>query len=198
MLKLYDVEVSGNCYKVRLFAALLGLPLELVPINLGAGEHKQQAYLDKNPFGQVPYLEDGTVGLRDSNAILVYLARKYGGDSWLPSDPVAMSQVVSWLVVAGNEIDRGPADARRQMKFGYALDGDAAREKGARVLGLFEQVLAGRAWLVGEHATIADLACMPYLALAYEGGLPLDAYPNIRSWIARFKTLPGFVSMPGI
>ncbi len=198
MLTLYDYELSGNCYKIRLFAALLGLPLKLVPINIGAGAQKQKPYIDKNPFGQVPYLEDDGTPLRDSNAILVYLARKYGGETWLPLDPVELSNVVSWLFVAANEIERGPADARRQMKFGTALDGALAREKGARIIGVLEATLAQRAWLACGRPTIADLACMPYVALSHEGGLPLDDYPAIRAWIGRIKALPGFISMPAL
>ena len=77
-MKLYDMELSGNAYKVRLFAALVGLDMELKPVDLAAGEHKQSPFIDLNPWAQVPVLEDGDVVLRDSQAILVYLARRYG------------------------------------------------------------------------------------------------------------------------
>lgn len=196
MLTLYDFELSGNCYKIRLFTALLGVPLALVPVNLRSGEHKQKPYIDKNPFGQVPYLEDEGMSLRDSNAMLVYLARKYGGEAWLPLDPVELAQVVAWLQVAGNEIERGPADARRSLKFGNALDGNLAREKAVRILTLLNSHLSQKPWLAADRITIADIACMPYVALSHEGGIPLTDYPAIRDWIARIKALTGFIGMP--
>jgi glutathione S-transferase len=197
-LKLHDLELSGNCYKVRLFCALLGLDLDLVPVDLMAGAHKESPFIELNPFGEVPVLEDGDLMLRDSQAILVYLARKFGGESWLPTDPAGMAQVVSWLMVAENEIARGPNDARLHDKFGYVLDVDQAREKAARILGLLESRLEQNAWLALDRPTIADIACMPYVALGHEGGVTLDAYPAIRAWIGRIKALPSFVAMPAL
>lgn len=196
--KLHDLELSGNCYKVRLICALLGLDLDLVPVDLMAGAHKESPFIELNPFGEVPVLEDGDLMLRDSQAILVYLARKFGGESWLPTDPTGMAQVVSWLMVAENEIARGPNDARLHDKFGYVLDVDQAREKAARILGLLESRLEQNAWLALDRPTIADIACMPYVALGHEGGVTLDAYPAIRAWIGRIKALPSFVAMPAL
>lgn len=196
--KLYDLELSGNCYKVRLFCALLGLELEIEPIDFMAGAHKASPLIDMNPFGEIPVLEDGDIVLRNSQAILVYLARKYGGETWLPADPVEMARVVSWLMVAENEIARGPNDARLHDKFGFALDIDKAREKAARILGILEAHLSKNDWLALARASIADIACMPYVALGHEGGVPLDDYPAIRAWIGRIKTLPGFIVMPGL
>jgi glutathione S-transferase len=195
---LYDMELSGNCYKVRLFCALLGLDLALEPVDLMAGAHKESPFIELNPFGQVPVLQDGDVVLRDSQAILVYLARKYGGENWLPTDPVGMASVVNWLMVAENEIARGPGDARLRDKFGFPVDGDKARENAAQILGLLEARLAQNEWLVLDRPTIADIACMPYVALGHEGGVPLDRYPAIQAWVDRIKALPGFVSMPAL
>ena len=118
-LKLHDLELSGNCYKVRLFCSLLGLKLDLAPVDFLDGAHKKSPLIEQNPFGEIPILEDGDVVLRDSQAILVYLARKYGGEAWLPTDPVSMAKVVEWLMVAENEIARGPNDARLHDKFGF-------------------------------------------------------------------------------
>jgi glutathione S-transferase len=196
--KLYDLELSGNCYKVRLFCALLGRELEIEPIDFMAGAHKASPLIDMNPFGEIPVLEDGEIVLRNSQAILVYLARKYGGESWLPADPVEMARVVSWLMVAESEIARGPNDARLHDKFGFPLDIDKAREKAARILGILEAHLSKNDWLALDRATIADIACMPYVALGHEGGVPLDGYPAIRAWIGRIEALPGFIAMPGL
>jgi glutathione S-transferase len=197
-LKLHDLEPSGNCYKVRLFCSLLGLPLETIPIDFMGGAHKKSPFIDKNPFGQIPVLEDGDVVVRDSQAILVYLARKYGGESWLPTEAAAMAKVMEWLLVAENEIARGPADARLHDKFGIKLDVALAREKAARILGLMEAHLKDREWLALDRPTIADIACMPYVGICHEGGVSLDSYPRIRAWIARIKALPGFITMPAL
>lgn len=197
-LKLHDLELSGNCYKVRLFCALLGLKLELAPVDFMGGAHKKSAHLARNPFGQIPVLEDGPVVLRDSQAILVYLARKYGGEDWLPLDAAEMAEVTGWLMAAENEIARGPADARLHDKFGIALDVDLARERATRILDVIEAHLKTRQWLALGRPTIADIACMPYIALSHEGGVSLAPYPAIRAWIARIKALPGFISMPAL
>lgn len=197
-LRLHDLELSGNCYKVRLFCALLGVPLQIVPVDFLGGAHKRSPLIEQNPFGEIPVLVDGDLALRDSQAILVYLARKYGGETWLPTDAAGMAGVMSWLMVAENEIARGPNDARLHDKFGVPLDIDQARAKAVRVLGLLEARLSERKWLAAEHATIADIACMPYVALAHEGGLSLEPYPAVRAWIDRIKALPGFISMPAL
>jgi glutathione S-transferase len=154
--------------------------------------------IDKNPLGEIPVLEDGAKVLRDSQAILVYLARKFGGDNWLPVDAAGMAEVISWLMVAENEIARGPNDARLHDKFGFKLDLSLAREKARRIIGLIEGHLANREWLAFERPTIADVACMPYVALSPEGGISLKTYPRITGWIERIKALPGFVGMPGL
>lgn len=197
-LKLHDLELSGNCYKVRLFCSLLGLKLDLVPVDFLAGAHKKSPLIEKNPFGEIPILEEGDVVLRDSQAILVYLPRKYGGEQWLPTDPVSMGRVVAWLMVAENEVARGPNDARLHDKFGFKLDASAALEKAKRIFGLMESHLAKNDWLALDRPTIADIACMPYMALSHEGGLSLEPYPAIRAWIRRIKALPGFITMPAL
>jgi glutathione S-transferase len=197
-LKLHDLELSGNCYKIRLFCSLLGLDLDMTPVDFLGGAHKKTPLIDKNPFGEIPVFEDGNVVLRDSQAILVYLARKYGGESWLPTDAVGMAEVVSWLMVAENEVARGPNDARLHDKFGYKLDVEKAREKAKHIIGLMEKHLAKHDWLALGRPTIADIACMPYVALSHEGGVSLQPYPRVRAWIDRIKAAPGFITMPAL
>ena len=197
-MKLYDLELSGNCYKVRLFAALAKIPLELAPVDFMGGEHKRPPLTDLNPWGQLPILEDGKVVLRDSQAILVYLATQYGDENWLPRDAAGLGEVMQWLSTSANELQNGPCAARLVDKFGYAIDKANALERAARILPLIEAHLAAHQWLALGRPTIADCAVMPYVALAPEGGISLEAYPNIRQWIARIKALPGFIPMPGI
>lgn len=196
--KLYDLELSGNCYKVRLLASLVGLPLEIVPVDFLSGAHKKPPLIELNPFGEIPIFDDGGIVLRDSQAILIYIARKWGGETWLPTDPLGLAQVANWLMVAENEIARGPNDARLHDKFGYKLDVDVARRNAARILGLMERHLSRETWLAVGRPTIADVACMPYAALGHEGGVPLDNYPAVAAWVARVKTLPGYIGMPAI
>ncbi|MEJ2518562.1 MAG: glutathione binding-like protein, partial [Methyloceanibacter sp.] len=88
--------------------------------------------------------------------------------------------------------------ARLRDKFGFPVDGDKARENAAQILGLLEARLAQNEWLALDRPTIADIACMPYVALGHEGGVPLDRYPAIQAWVDRIKALPGFVSMPAL
>jgi glutathione S-transferase len=195
---LYDLELSGNCYKVRLLCALIGVPLEIVPVDFLAGDHKKPPVIDLNPFGELPVFRDDQVVLRDSQAILVYIARKWGGEAWLPTDPAGLAAVVQWLMVAENEIARGPNDARLHDKFGYKLDLDLAQRKSARILGLMDDHLKRQSWLALGRPTIADLACMPYVALGHEGGVRLDSYPSVAAWVGRVKALPGFIGMPAI
>lgn len=197
-MKLYDFDLSGNCYKVRLLCALLNVPVDLVPVDLKSGAHKRSPLIDLNAFGQIPILQDNDLILRDSHAILVYLARKWGGEAWLPMDAASMALVTQWLMVAENEIARGQADARRHDKFGVQLDVVEAREKATRVLSIIDKHLADRDWLVLDRPTIADVACMPYVALGWEGGVPFDPYPAVAAWVDRIKKLLRFVGMPGV
>jgi glutathione S-transferase len=197
-MKLYDLELSGNCYKVRLFLSLIGKSYDLIPVDFLAGAHKRPPLSEMNPFGEIPILVDGDLVLRDSQAILIYLARKYGGEAWLPTEASAMGQVAQWLMVAENEVARGPNDARLHDKFGYKLDHAAAVVKSERLLDICENHLKGRAWLVHERPTIADIACYPYLALGHEGRAPIGRRQNILSWIARIRALPNYVGMPAI
>ncbi len=197
-MKLYDLELSGNCYKVRLFLSLLDIKYELVPVDVVAKQQKSPEFLQLNPFGQVPVLEDGDLVLRDSQAILVYLAKKHGGEAWFPSDAAGMAQVTQWLLTAANEIARGPADARVGTKFGFGINVDAAQKKAEPILSVIEQHLTQNQWLALNRPTIADIACFPYIALAPEGGVMLDKYPAINQWCNSIKKLPNFIEMPGI
>jgi len=113
-IRLYRSALSGHCHRVELFLSLLGLPFELVDVDLAAGAHKRPDFLPMNPFSQVPVIPDGEVTLADSNAIQVYFARRYAADveQWLPSDPLAAAYVQRWLSVAAGLLAFGPAYAR--------------------------------------------------------------------------------------
>lgn len=195
-IKLYGVTLSGHCHRVALFLNLLNIPFEAV--NADATVRASADFRQLNPLGQIPVLCDGDVVLSDSNAILVYLAKRYAaGSLWLPEDAVGAAQVQRWLSIAAGELRYGPANARiyRLWKMGKD-DPVRAAEIGHDLLGFMEQHLASRNYLATDHPTIADLACHSYIAHAPEGGIPLDQYPAVRTWLARIEQLPGFVAMP--
>jgi glutathione S-transferase len=197
-MKLYDLELSGNCYKVRLFAALAKIELDIVPVNFLAGEHKISPLIDLNPKGEIPILQDGKTVLVDSQAILVYLAKKYAGEAWLPNEPAHMATVIAWLSTAANEVQNGLSAARLVDKFGYQIDKADTLARSARILGVIDAHLASHTWLALERPTIAECAVFPYVALCPEGGVNLSPYKHISAWMQRVKALPNFLTMPGL
>ena len=198
MIKLYDKDFSGNAYKIRLFLSLLNIDYQSIVVDMMGGEHKQAPFLKLNPRGQVPVLDDDGLIIWDSMAILVYLARRYGGEEWLPTDAPTMAKVMQWLAFSENEVLYGLARARAIKRFKRPWDPVPCREMGVGALSVLEEHLAQRKWLVGEGATIADIACYPYVALAPEGDISLDDYPRVRLWFASMQSLPGYVGMPGL
>ncbi|MEO0820109.1 MAG: glutathione S-transferase [Pseudomonadota bacterium] len=195
MPTLHRHALSGHSHRAQLFLSLIGEPAELVDVDLAAGAHKAPAFRALNPLGQVPVLQDGDTVVADSNAILVYLAESRGRTDWYPTDPALRAEIQRWLSVAANQIANGPAAARLVTVFGAGLDHEAAKEKAHAILGVVEGALAARGWLVGERASIADLALYSYIAHAPEGDVSLEPYPAIRAWLARIEALEGFVPM---
>ncbi len=112
MTTLYGHPLSGNSYKVKLLLSLLNVSFDWVTVDLMAGEHKRPAFLALNPFGQVPVLVDGDVTLADAQAALTYIAKTYGDDTWLPSEPLALAEVIRWLSTTAGKIRQGPESAR--------------------------------------------------------------------------------------
>ncbi len=196
-MRLYDNRISGNCYKVRLLLSLIGKSYESVTIDSLHGETRQPNFLAISPRGLIPVLEDQGVRIADSMAILIYLARCYA-PKWLPEEPIVMARIMEWLAVAADELQYGAAQARRIKKLGASGDLTCAQMHAERGFSLLERQLEATPWLSGDKPTVADIACYPYVALAPEGGLPLDPYPPIRDWMARIEALPGYIEMPGI
>ena len=197
-MKLYDIPLSGNCYKIRLFLSLLCKEYEIIPVNAAAGENRTAAFLAINPRGQVPVLKDDGVVIWDSTAILMYLARRYGDETWLPLDAMGLAAVSQWLAVAQNEILYGLARARAMILFKRAGDMQEYLTVSTAILEVMEKHLENRQWLVLEHPTLADVACFPYVALAPDAGITLEHYPAIQAWISRIRALPGYTGMSGL
>jgi glutathione S-transferase len=200
MIKIYGHEVSGNAYKVKLLAALLGLEYEWIRVDLMKGEQKSPEYLARNPFGQVPIIEDGDVTLSDAQAILAYLARKYGGENWLPIDALELAKVIRWLSITAGEVRQGVENARLFHLFGAGtkINIERATIKSEFILTQLNQHLSTRTWLEFERPTIADVAVFPYVTLAPDGKIELENYHHVLSWIERIQQLPNFISMAGI
>ncbi|MGX5774357.1 glutathione S-transferase family protein [Methylorubrum zatmanii] len=195
-MKLYSLSLSGHAHRARLFLSLLGVPYEVVEVDLAGGQHKSPDFLALNPFGQVPVLDDDGTIVPDSNAILVYLAKKFGRGDWLPEDPEGAARVQRWLSVAAGPIAFGPAAARLVTLFGASFDTGEVIARAHAILTLVDAELSARDWLAAGHPTIADVALYSYIAVAPEGNVDLAPYAHLGAWLARIEALPGFEPLP--
>jgi glutathione S-transferase len=195
MLKLYDAPISGNCQKVRLMLSILGVEYEKIPVSLPDGEQKTPEYLAINPVGKVPAIDDDGVQIWDSQAILVYLAGKYGNADWYPDDAEGRGHVQKWLALAANEMFNGPAIARAMIIFKREGDQSVPKKAAEATLSILNGWLENHEWLACDRPTIADIAVYPYAALAWEGNVDMSAYPAMNAWIKRVEALPGYVGM---
>jgi glutathione S-transferase len=206
MLTLYDFELSGNCYKLRLLMSILGVEYEIHPVDFYPGrEHKSDWFLKLNPLGQLPVIDDDGLILRDAQAILVYLAAKYdAGGKWYPRDnPALLGEIGQWLAFADG-ITATASAARLHDGMFYDFDIDAVRAGAHRLFRILDEHLwfgeqEGFDWIChASHPTVADIACFPYVALSEEGGVSRQDYPAIRRWMDRVKRIPGFTVMSGV
>lgn len=204
-LRLYDYILSGSCYKVRLFCALLKIEYEAAPVDFYPGnEHKSEPFLDINPAGTIPVLTDCDLVLCDSISILSYLARKYdASEKWLPvNDAQQFAEVIEWMNFSAILTETSGV-ARLHDMLGRSADIERVRQAAKTALRrlesrLTEQGFFGNGFLVGDRPTIADIACFPYAALAPDGGIALDDYPAINRWMLTIRKLDHFLEMPGI
>ncbi|WP_321393064.1 glutathione S-transferase family protein [Emcibacter sp.] len=198
MYKLYEMAYSGHSHRVRLFLSLLGQDYESRPVSLRDGEHLTDAYKKINPFGKIPVLDDDGHLVRESNAILVYLALKHKAREWYPvDDPARAAEVQMWLNVAANDILQGPAKAWIATMF--VPDETAVRdglEASRKLLGVMDGLLDGRDWLVGDGPTIADVANYSHISKGPLIGLDLEPYLNVLRWQKNIEALPRFIAMP--
>lgn len=207
MIKLYDYELSGNCYKLRLLMSFLGVEYESKLIDFYPGnQHKSEEFRHINPLGQLPVVDDDGLVLRDAQAILVYLASKYDASGkWYPRDnPATLGQISQWLAFADGITATASAARLHDALFYTQIDVDAARAGANKLFRILDEHLyfaeeGGQDWICpGDHPTIADIACFPYIMLSEEGGVSRMDYPAIRRWCDRFKRIPGFTVMSGV
>ena len=206
MITLYDYELSGNCYKVRLLLSMLGVSYQSRLVDFYPGrEHKSEAFLKLNPLGQLPVIDDDGYVLRDAQAILVYLASKYDGTKqWYPRDDwEQLGRITMWLSFA-DTITATASAARLHDGLFYEFDVEACRAGAHRLFRILDEHLwfgerQFSNWLCpGAHPTIADIACFPYVMLSEEGGISRQDYPAIRRWLDRVRRIRGFEVMPGV
>ena len=207
MLKLYDYELSGNCYKVRLMLAFLKLTYEQELIEFyPSNQHKSPEFLDINPLGQLPVLSDQDKTIRDAQAILIYLASKYDNKKrWYPIEETDLVVEISeWLFFA-NELTATSSAARLHDGFFYTdILVEECRKKAHGLFRVLDEHLyfneqQGYPWVCkSKDPTIADIACFPYTILSEEGGISRINYPAIRRWCDRFKRIPNFIVMSGV
>lgn len=192
-MKLYFHPISGHAHRARLFLSLVGADAEVIEVDLAKGAQKSPDFLKLNRFGQVPVLVDGETVISDSNAILVYVAKKLGRTDWLPEDLVGAAAVQRWLSVAAGLIAFGPAAARLITIFKAGFNSDEVIQRAHNVLKIIEGELQAREWIAADHPTIADVALYSYIARAPEGNVDLSNYARVNAWLERVEALPGFV-----
>jgi glutathione S-transferase len=194
---LYGFKLSGHSHRAELMLRLLDLPYEFRNVDLRAREQKREEFIKLNPFGTVPVIDDAGAVVADSVAILVYLARKYDPSrTWLPEDPFAAAQVERWLSAAQGPVYNGPRTARVIRLFDVPADYEGALRVATDFLNILDRQLVGRRFIIGAQPTIADVALYSYIACASEGGISLEPYGQVRSWLARIEALPNFEPMP--
>jgi glutathione S-transferase len=193
---LHAFPPSGNCQRVRVFLSMLGLPYEERLVDIRRGDQRTPGFLALNPSGLVPVLvEDGRV-LRDSHAILLWLARAHGGPRWWPEDPWTLAQQLQWVSFSANEIHHGPNMLRRHHRLGTAIDVEATTRRTLDAMATLEARLRDRDWLEGDAVSIADVAVYPYVEALPDAKLSLAPWPAVRAWLERIAALPGWLPMP--
>jgi len=198
VIVLYDSPVSGNCYKVRLLLAHLGVPLERREVDVVDRSSRPELLGGLNPALRVPtlVLDDGRP-LAESNAILWYFG---DGTRFVPVDRYERAQVLQWQFFEQYDHEPSLAVVRFWLAYSgkpeaYADQVEARRAAGYRALDAMERHLAGREWLVGGGMTIADISLYAYTHVAGEGGFDLGRYPAIEGWLARVAAQPGHVTI---
>jgi glutathione S-transferase len=193
---LYDSRVSGNCYKVRLLLAQLGVEYERREVDVVDRSNRPELLGGLNPALRVPtlVLDDGRP-LAESNAILCYFGE---GTPLFPADRYERAQMLQWLFF--EQYDHEPAIAIVRFWLAYSGRPEAFADRleertaaGYRALDAMERHLAGREWLVGSAYSLADIALYAYTHVAHEGGFSLEPYAAVRAWLARVAAVPGHV-----
>ncbi|MGH1347777.1 MAG: glutathione S-transferase family protein [Nannocystales bacterium] len=206
-MKLHIAHGSPNCRKVLAVIAQLGLDVEMVVLDPAVAEQKRPAFLEINPNGKVPALEDGELRLWESDAIMAYLCTKHGRTSLYPEDPAARADVTRWLcwdlAHFGNHLATTLFERVFKPFAGAGEPDEDVVRRSLEAFGPYAQVLddtlRDRAFVCGESVTIADFALASQLGITRYGRVDLAPYPNIRAWMRRLDEEPGWsaTAIPG-
>lgn len=195
-MKLYNVAYSGNSYKVRLLLSHLGIPYEIIEVDIIKDESRTPEFLKINPNGRTPVLDDNGFVLAESNAILTYLAK---GTKYLSSDRKMFALIFQWMFF--EQYSHEPLIATSRFWLQHKPDSPeknealaSRRDGGWAALKIMDEHLTSNEFFVGDYS-IADIALFAYTHVSHEGGFPLDGFPKIRAWIERVQVQPGFISM---
>jgi glutathione S-transferase len=197
-VRLYNSQLSGNCWKVRQILALRGLDYERVEVDVFDRSNRPELLGGKNPALRVPTLElDDGQHLAESNAILWYFG---DGSPYVPADPLERARVLQWMFFEQYELEPTIAVARFWITLlgerdKHAAELESKRRAGNRALDALDGHLDGREWLVGDTLTVADISLYAYTHLAAEGGFDLAGYPHVQAWIERVASSPGYVPL---
>ena len=197
-MRLYNSQLSGNCWKVRQILALRGIEYERVEVDVFDRSNRPELLGGKNPALRVPTLElDDGQFLAESNAILWYFGDR---SPYLPDDALARARVLQWMFFEQYEVEPTVAVARFWITLlgereKYAEELESKWRAGNRALAALEGHLDGRDWLVGDRFTIADISLYAYSHVAEEGDFDLERYPNVRAWIEHVAAVPGYIRL---
>jgi glutathione S-transferase len=197
-MRLYNSELSGNCWKVRQMLSLRGIEYERVELDVIDRSNRPEVLGGKNPALRVPTLElDDGQHLAESNAILWYLAN---GTPYLPDDLLERARVLQWMFFEQYEVEPNLAVARFWISIlgqreEHAAELEGKWRGGKRALDALEGHLAGHDWLVGDAFSIADISLYAYTHVAEEGGFDLGAYPAVCAWLDCVAATPGHITI---
>jgi glutathione S-transferase len=200
-LVLHEYAQSGNCYKIRLTAALLGVPLERREYDIMKGETRTAEFLEQvNANGRIPVLQIGDRFLPESNAACCYLAE---GSALIPAHRFERADMLRWMF--WEQYNHEPNVATLRFWTGWIGEANftdlqraqlpAKRAAGEAALALMDEHLATRTYFVGDRFSLADVALYAYTHVAEDGGYRLADYPHVQAWLARVATAPGYVAM---
>lgn len=202
-LKLYDVPLSQNGYKVRLALSNLCVEYDFISVDTINGEHKKDWYLKLNPNGQIPTLIDDDFSIWESNAILLYIGRKFAPNDLIPQDIKKLGMMLEWIFFESTKLQQYIQPARFMTfimpKFMPKAIVDqeklaATRKKAAESLNLLDNYLFGNEYLALDYS-MADIACYCQIYTAPEGGIDTSKYSNIVKWMKRVESQPGYVKL---
>jgi glutathione S-transferase len=200
-LVLHEYAASGNCYKVRLTAALIGVHLDRREYDIMKGETRTPEFLaNVNANGRIPVLQVGDRFIPESNAACYLVAE---GSNLIPTDPFDHADMLRWMFWEQYNHEPNVATLRFWMRsLGpenlndlQRLQMPGKRQAGNAALKLMDEHLSGREWFVGEHTSLADICLFPYTHVAGDAEFDLQRYPDVVEWLERMKGHPRFLAM---